>query len=183
MKKQVLFIQGGGEDGYQADKVIVELLQEALKENYEVLYPQIPSDDQAPDFGWPGHIGKEIAALKDGFVLVAHSLGASMLLKYLSENDFSIKAAGIFLLAAPFWSGQEEWKKGLKLHNDFAANLPKDVRFFFYHCKDDEEVPFGHLSKYQQKIPAATFQEIETGGHQFGGSINLVIIDIKDLYT
>lgn len=100
MKKQVLFIQGGGDNGYQADAALVKSLQEGLGENYEILYPQIPSNDDAPDFGWPEQIGEQIASLKDGFVLVAHSLGASMLLKYISENEAPFKSAGIFLLAA-----------------------------------------------------------------------------------
>jgi len=33
MSKQVLFIQGGGDDGYEADKALVASLQTALGKN------------------------------------------------------------------------------------------------------------------------------------------------------
>jgi len=182
MKKTVLFIQGGGDDGYRADAVMVKLLKKVLGETYEVLYPEIASDENAQDFGWPLQIGQQVAALNVGSVVVAHSLGASMLLKYLSEHTVSIKAAGIFLLAAPFWSGNEAWKEGLKLKADFAKQLQESDRLVFYHCKDDQEVPSHHLDLYRQQLPGATFREFETGGHQFKDCIDAVSGDIKNVF-
>ena len=115
MKKQVLFIQGGGEGGYAADAKLVASLQKTLGKDYEVSYPQMQTDDTAPDFGWLKQIEKAISNLSDNFILVAHSLGASFLLKYLSENKVSKKIAGIFLVSTPFWSGKEQWEQGSKL--------------------------------------------------------------------
>ncbi|HMF73654.1 MAG TPA: alpha/beta fold hydrolase [Flavitalea sp.] len=179
MRKQLLFLQGGGNGGYEADAKLVASLQKALGKDYEVSYPRMPTDD-APDFGWLQQIGKEIAKLQDDVILVAHSLGASLLLKYLSENKISRKVAGIFLISTPFWSGKEEWVQGLKLREGFAESVPKNSRIFFYHCRDDEEVPFDHLASYRQKLPMATFREIESGGHQLGNNLDLVAKDIKD---
>jgi len=181
MKKQVLFIQGGGNVGYEADAKLVASLQTALGKDYEISYPRLQTDEAAPDFGWLKQIAHEIAKLPGDLILVAHSLGASLLLKYLSENKVSKKLAGIFLVATPFWSGNEEWMRGLKLRENFAEGLPKNSRMFFYHCRDDEEIPFDHLASYRQKLPAATFREIESGGHQLGNNLNAVATDIKDL--
>lgn len=181
MKKQVLFIQGGGNGGYGADAKLVASLQKALGKDYPIIYPQMQTDDAAPDFGWLKQIGEEIGKLRDEVILVAHSLGASFLLKYLSENKISKKAAGIFLLSTPFWSGKEEWVQGLKLQKDFPENLPQNSRIFFYHCRDDEEIPFDHFVSYRHKLPGATFREIESGGHQLGNDLNLVAKDIKNL--
>ena len=180
MTKQVLFIQGGGDDGYNADKKMVKSLQESLEKNYQVVYPQMPSD-KTPDFGWQNQIAKEIENIKDPVIVVAHSLGASLLLKYLSENKISKNLAGIFLIATPFWSGKEDWVQGLKLQNDFAENLIQNDRIFFYHCRDDEEVPFDHLGTYRQKLPKANFREIESGGHLLNNDLSLVAKDILDL--
>ena len=41
MKKQVLFIQGGGDGGYEADTKLVASLQKALGKDYEISYPRI----------------------------------------------------------------------------------------------------------------------------------------------
>lgn len=183
MGKQVLFIQGGGDDGYNADAEMVASLRANLGANFEVIYPQLPNDKNSPDFGWLKQIGKEMERLKDGAVVVAHSLGASMLIKYLSENKIQTNLSALFLLAAPFWSGNDDWLQGLKLKHDFAENLPKTIPLFFYHSHDDEEVPFGHQAKYRKHLHAATFTEIEKGGHQLGNDLSLVVKDINRLKT
>ncbi|GAB4010286.1 hypothetical protein GCM10028808_20670 [Spirosoma migulaei] len=179
MKKQVLFIQGGGKDGYEADAKLVASLQNALGMDYEISYPRMQTDEAAPDYGWLKQIGNEIEKLKGDAVLVAHSLGASLLLKYLSEYKASKKVDRVFLLAPPFWTGKEEWVQGLKLQEDFAERLPPTSRFFFYHCRDDEEVPVDQFTTYRQTLPGATFREIERGGHQLGNNLTLVAKDIK----
>jgi uncharacterized protein len=181
MKKHVLFIQGGGDGGYEADVNMVATLQNALGKGYDMSYPRMPDDDAVPDFGWLKQIGEEIDKIKGELILVAHSLGASLLLKYLSENKISRRISGIFLLSAPFWSGNEDWKQGLKLQEGFAENLPETSRIFFYHCRDDEEVPFDHLAIYRDHLPGATFREIESGGHLLNNNLDMVAKDIKDL--
>lgn len=181
MKKQVLFIQGGaGDEDYATDAKLVASLQELLGEAYLVHYPLLP-DESSPDFGRKKQIGKEISSIKGEIILVGHSLGASMLLKYLSESQVQKKIAGIFLLSTPFWSGEEDWKQGLKLPANFANKLHEDVPIFLYHCRDDEEVPFDHLGLYAQDLLQATVREIASGGHQLNNDLSLVAKDIKSL--
>lgn len=179
MKKQILFIQGGGNDGYEADAKLVNYLRAALGNTYEVHYPPMPSDVTLPDFGWTQQIAKEIALIDGDIILAGHSLGASMLLKYLSENIPKIEISGVFLLATPFWTGDEKWVQGLKLKSDFAETLPIHISMFFYHCRDDEEVPFTHLEVYRQKLPYARMIEFEAGGHQLNNNLSTLVNDIK----
>ena len=181
MNNCVLFIQGGGDDGYEADKKLVASLQAALGETYEVRYPQLLSDETLSDFGWPRQIGKEIAKIKGNIILVGHSLGASLLLKYLSENEIKKTIHAIFLISTPFWSGTEDWKRGLKLHEDFPDKLPKKVPIFLYQCRDDAEVQFENLMLYAQRLPQATVREIANGGHQLDNDLTIVAKDIKSL--
>jgi uncharacterized protein len=181
MKKNVLFIQGGGsEEDYEADTQLVASLREALGEDYTVHYPLLP-DEGGSDFGRKKQIGKEISLIKGEIILVGHSLGASMLLKYLSESVGQEKIAGIFLLATPFWSGDEAWKQGLKLNNDFADQLPNNVPVFLYHSQDDKEVPIDHLEMYAKQLPRATVRRISAGGHQFNNDLSAVAKDIRSL--
>lgn len=180
--KHILFIQGGGgQDDYEADASLVNSLRHWLGASYKVHYPFM-LDDSSPDFGRCRQIESEISQLQGEIILVGHSLGASMLLKYLSENVVKKNIIGVFLIAAPFWSGDEAWVQGLKLRTDFSDKLPKDVPIFLYHCRDDEEVPIGHLFLYAQALPQATIREIAVGGHQLGDNLSLVAQDIKSLF-
>ncbi|MBC9909797.1 alpha/beta fold hydrolase [Chitinophaga varians] len=182
MKKEVLFIQGGGNGGYKADQPLVASLQTALGSNYTVHYPQMLPDETAPDFApeWLRQID-ELVAAQDALILAGHSLGASLLLKYLSENSVRKGVAGVFLVAPPFWSGTQDWVQPLKLQQHFADKLPKELPVFFYQCKDDEVVPFDHFKRYQQQIPWAVFRELSAGGHQFDNDLSIVAADIEKL--
>lgn len=181
MKKHILFLQGGaGEDDHAADAKLVASLQKALGDNYELHYPLLP-EEPLPDFGRMKQIDAALASMQGEVIVVAHSLGASMLLKYLSETDTDKPIAGIFLIATPFWEGDEDWKQGLKLKEDFAGRLPQDIPIFLYHTKNDEEVPFEHLGRYSKQLPKATVREIPHGGHQLNDDLSMVAKDIKAL--
>jgi uncharacterized protein len=180
MKKYILFIQGGGgEEDYVADGKLVASLKKILGDDYVVHYPHLLTDESAPDFGRMRQIEKQLALIADDIILVGHSLGASMILKYLSENKIENKIDGIFLIATPFWRGDEDWKQGFILREDFAHHLPEDVPVFLYHCKDDEEVPFGHLGIYSKHIPHAIIRELPSGGHQLNNDMSVVARDIQ----
>ena len=183
MRKNVLFIQGGGNKGYETDAQLVASLRKSLGTAYKVHYPKMISDEGSPNFGsqWLTQIGTEISSVKGEVILAGHSLGASMLLKYLSENKIKKNIVGIFLISLPFWSGNEDWVQPLKLQRDFSVKLPKDIPIFFYQCKDDEVVPFKHFTFYRQNLPWAVFREISHGGHQLNNDLTLVAKDIKSL--
>lgn len=183
MNKQLLFIQGGGKGGYEADTALVASLKSTLGVTYKIKYPEMFSDESISDFTpyWLKQIAKEISSVKDNIILAGHSLGASMLLKYLSENKIDKNIAGIFLIATPFWSGNEDWVQPLKLLEDFSEKLPKGVPIFFYQCKDDEEVPFDQFIMYKKHVPWAVFREIPHGGHQLNNDLAFVANDIKSL--
>lgn len=179
INKQVLFFQGGGgEEDYAADAKLVASLQNALGDTFVVHYPLLPNDS-APDLGRMAQINKVISLFRDQIILVGHSLGASMLLKYISENPVNINISGIFLIATPFWSGEEDWKQAFKLNKGFVDKIPKNIPIFLYHSQDDEEVPFEHLGLYVQLLPQAKSVKIPIGGHQLNNDLSLVAKDIK----
>ena len=181
MRNHILFIQGGGNGGYEADEKLVDSLRLALGLTYEISYSRIISDESKKDYGWLQEIGKAIAGIKTELILVGHSFGASMLLKWLSENKIKEQVTGIFLIATPFWSGDEDWEQGFKLKENFVDHLPAGVPVYFYHCKDDEEITFDSLLQYKQKVPQAIFREINNGGHQLNNDLTIVANDIKSL--
>ncbi len=181
MKTQIVFFHGGGSiEDYDADQKLVDSLSAALGPGNPVHYPYLPNDG-TPDLGRRRQLHQEITKSTDDVILVGHSLGASMLLAYLSENQPTKPIAGIFLLAAPFWNGDADWVKAFRLQPGFAAKLNPGIPLFFYHCRDDEEVPFAHFEIYKQLLPWATFRQLETGGHQFNNDLKAVAADIRAL--
>jgi uncharacterized protein len=184
MTKHVLFIQGAGQGAYEEDKKLAASLRKALGPEYEVHYPAMPDEDNAPYEQWKQQIEKELAAMQGSIILIGHSVGASIIMKWMSEIELKKSIAGLFLIAAPFWGGdgwQYEGYEELALPKGIAAKFPKGVSTFLYHCRDDETVPFDHLALYAQVLPQATVRELDEGGHQLNNDLSEVAKDVKTL--
>jgi serine hydrolase len=181
MMKDVLFVHGGGEGAYEEDKKLAANLRDALGAAYDVRYSKMPDEDSPEYEAWKFQIAKELAALDGEVLLVGHSLGGSILLKYLSEEKVEKPVAGIFLIAPPYW-GADDWQVSeYELQENFASKLPEELPMFFYHSRDDEWVPFAHLTLYKEKLPQATIHEFDGRGHQFNNDLSEVARDIKGL--
>jgi predicted alpha/beta hydrolase family esterase len=179
MRKRVLFIHGGGEGAYEEDRKLALSLQDALGTAYDVQVPKMPDEDRPVYEAWKERITKELDALEGEVILVGHSLGASVMLKYLSEEEVEKPVAGLFLVASPYW-GAEDWEVGeYTLRENFASRLPEQLPRFLYHSRDDEVVPFAHLALYKTKLPQATVREFDGRGHQFGNDLSQVARDIR----
>ena len=185
MAKKILFIHGAGDGAYKEDQAMVDSLQKVLGAGYAIHYPKMPQED-SPEYPlWKEQLTKELAEWEGELILVGHSLGASVLLKYLAEEKLEQTVNGLFLLAPPYW-GAEDWQVDeYTLKDDFAANLPEDMPIFFYQSREDKIVPFAHLGFYKEVLPQATFRELDKqdayGGHQFGNDLAEVAEDIEGL--
>jgi uncharacterized protein len=184
MTKHVLFIQGAGKGAYEDDKELAASLRKALGKDYEVHYPEMADEDNAPYEQWTQQIEKELAAMQGPIVLIGHSVGASVIMKWISEIEVKKPIVGIFLIATPFWGG-DGWRyegyEELALSEGLAAKLPKGMSIFFYHCRNDEVVPFDHLALYSQILPQAVVRELDACGHQLNNDLSEVARDIKTL--
>lgn len=182
--KHVLFIQGAGAGAYQEDKELADSLQNTLGPRCEVHYPVMPNEEDAPYDDWKQQIEDELTKVRGPVALVGHSVGASILARYLSETKARQPVTGIFFIANPFWGGDgwryEGWE-ALALPQDLAATFPRGALLFLYHCRDDEVVPFEHLELYAHLLPDATVRAFDTGGHQLDDNISVVAQDIKSL--
>jgi uncharacterized protein len=175
----VLLIQGAGEDAYEEDEKLAASLRDALGDAYDVRYPKMPV---SPEYeSWKEQIASELAALDGDVILVGHSLGASVLLKYLSEEKVEKPVSGLFLVASPYW-GAEDWEVSeYALQDGFASRLPRELPVFLYHSRDDDVVPFAHLEMYTNKLAQATVHEFDGRGHQFNDDLSEVARDIQGL--
>jgi predicted alpha/beta hydrolase family esterase len=184
MKKHVLFIHGAGEGAFEEDGLLVASLQKALGLAYDVYYPKMPEEYSATYADWKAPIERELASLDEEVILVGHSVGGSVLLKYLSEQQLDKPITSLFLLATPYWGADEFWKwDEAQLPQDLAAKLATIPRIFLYHSRDDEVVPFAHLTLYAAKLRQATIREFDGRGHQFGNNLAEVAEDISRAET
>jgi predicted alpha/beta hydrolase family esterase len=180
MKKNVLFIQGGGAGAYEADEKLATSLRDALGMEYDVQYPKMPNEADPAYETYQAQIAKELAALDGPVILVGHSVGGTVLLRFLTEEKVKIPIAGIFLVAPPYW-GAEDWLDTHRLHRNLTPQSPTEPPIFFYHSRDDEVVPFAHLAMYAEKLPQATIHEFDGRGHQFHNDLSEVATDIISL--
>ena len=125
-------------------------------------------------------IVKELASLEGPVALVGHSVGGTVLLRFLTEEKVEKPIAGIFLVAVPYWTA-EDWFDENKLRRNLTSPSHKTPPFFFYHSRDDPVVPFAHLAMYAAKLPQATLQEFDGRGHQFHNDFSEVAADILSL--
>ena len=181
LNKQVLFIQGAGKGAYEEDGKLVKSLRERLGTEYNVRYPKMPEEEDQGYEAWKALLSKELGALEGNAILVGHSVGSSMLLKYLSEENVKTAIAGIFLIAAPYW-GAGGWQMDeFTLDEGSASEILKGLPVFLYHSRDDDIVPFAHLAWHAEKFPQATIREFDGRGHQFNNDLSEVAADIKGL--
>ena len=181
MKRHVLFVHGAGDGAHEADEKLAESLRRKLGDAYDVRSPRMPDKGDSVYGAWRSRISRELAAMEGDRFLVGHSFGASVLLKYLTEETPTEPIAGVFLVAMPFW-GAEDWEvEEYELPEDFASKLPKRLPVFLYHGREDEVVPFEHLALYEEKLPAATVREVEGRGHQFNDDLSEVARDIENV--
>lgn len=175
---KILFIHGAGGGAYAEDEKLVQSLRESLDNTYEIIYPEMPQPD-APDYEpWKSAILDELEKLDEPMILVGHSFGGSVLLKYLAENEVSKSIIGIYIISAPFWGGDKDWQyDGFTLPDVVSVTLSK-IPKYFYHANDDEIVSFSHLQMYKNKFPDSITREIEEGGHQLGNDLTCITEDI-----
>lgn len=181
-KKQVLFVHSGGTQGlHEGSSDLVAWLRLALGQPYEVFCPAMPNPDQPSYDQWKSALKEELAKLDNGVILVGHSLGGSVILKYLSEEKIDKKIDGVFMIGSPYW-GKRNWKVDeYMLKKKFAASLPHIRGIYLYHSRKDEVVPFKHLSYYAQQLPEAEVRELDSNEHLFSAGLPEIVSDIRSL--
>ena len=182
MKKLLLFIHSAGtQEPPEGSSGLVAHLRDALGPYYEVLNPMMPDPEEPQYARWKASLETELAALNGEVILAGHSLGGSVLLKYLSEETYEKPIAGLFVIASPYWRKAGWQVDQFVLRDDFASTLHAIPQIFLYHSHDDDEVPFAHLAHYAEKLPDAVVRELNGYGHLFSEGLPELADDIRSL--
>jgi predicted alpha/beta hydrolase family esterase len=174
--REILFIQGGGgHDVHDAwDDKLVTSLRRALGEGYKVRYPRMPHEDDPSYAKWAPAIRREIAALSDGAVVVAHSIGGTMLTNTLAEQAPEPELGAIMLVSSPF-VGEGGWPADeYAPPADLGAKLPRGVPVHIFHGSDDDTAPPSHAGLYARAIPQAQVHRLPGRDHQLNNDLSEV---------
>lgn len=202
MKKQVLVIHGAGAfarldrsdfiDALQKNPVELTWfrrgsgdwkanLETHLGEGYEVLSPKMPDADNPNYEAWKVWFEKILSKLDNELILVGHSLGGAFVLKYCSEEKLTKKIEGLFAVAAPYLSGDVRYgPRGFTPPNDLSGVMSAG-RVFLYYSKDDPLVDFENCANFKEKLPKATYRELDGRGHFNKDDFPEIVEDIKSL--
>jgi predicted alpha/beta hydrolase family esterase len=182
MSRQILFVQGAGESVHDAwDDKLVRSLERELGDAYAIVYPRMPNeaDPRYPD--WKAALIEAFGALKDGAILVGHSIGGAVLIHVLAEQPPPRKFGALLLIAAPF-IGDGGWPSDdIEPRTDFGERLPADLPVFLYHGTNDDIVPFAHMALYAKTMPRAVTRALADRDHQLGNDLSHVARDIESL--
>jgi uncharacterized protein len=92
MKEEILFIHSAGPQGYhEGSNYLVSYLQNHLEPSYEIVLPEMPDPENPHYKEWKRTLNGVFDSVNDDLILIGHSLGASVLLKYLSEEKVNLK--------------------------------------------------------------------------------------------
>ncbi|MDB5104683.1 MAG: serine hydrolase family protein [Fibrobacteres bacterium] len=181
-KTRVLFLHSAGPQGaHQGSSDLLAYLKKGLGSGYRFIAPKMPRP-QAPDYAaWKAKLAGFLPALKGDAILIGHSLGGSVLLKYLSEEKVKTRIPALFLAATPYW-GEKGWEyEVFHLKDGFEKRLPAIPEIFLYHSRKDGVVPFGHLKRYAEKLKQGKVRALKGDSHAFEGGMPEMLADLKTI--
>ena len=73
-------------------------------------------------------IERELDAIDEAVILVGHSFGGSVLLKYLAQGSYQKPIRGLFLVSVPNW-GPDGWAYDEFAVPDIGSRLPASKIF------------------------------------------------------
>jgi predicted alpha/beta hydrolase family esterase len=182
MRRQVLFVQGGGEGVHDEwDDKLVASLEHELGPDYEIRYPRMPNEGDPQSVSWTVALEKELGDLPDGAVLIGHSIGGTILINALPEYTARCTPGGVFLISAPF-VGQGGWPaEDIEPMSDLGTRLPTRVPIYLYYGSKDDTVPSEHAGLYERAMPSAVIRRLANRDHQLNNDLSEVAADVRRL--
>lgn len=184
IKQAVLFAHSGGKQSKPGEGSydLVTYLKKELGKDFDISFPIIEKPE-APTYAmWKKMFKEHFKKIRTPLILIGHSLGASTLLKYLSEEKPHVSIAGIFLVSTPHW-GEKNWEfDDFKLSRNFASALNNIPKIYLYQSVKDPTVPFEHLKFYKKAFPSATIRALPGTDHVFAKGLPQLVNDIKKLW-
>lgn len=165
-----------------------EFLDKQLGDDFEIIRPRMPLQDNARYEDWKIHFERYFPQLRDDIILIGNSLGAIFLAKYLSENKFPKKVLSTYLVCPPYDDTlpSEDLVGGFKLDSDLSLIEKTVANLYLMFSEDDEVVPVSQSKKYAKKLRNARIMIFKNkNGHfkvsEFPEIIKMIKKDITSI--
>lgn len=182
MDKHILFIHSAGPQGIgEGSSGLIAFLQNELK-GYVIHSPLMPAPENPKYSAWKEMLTKEFAHLPNGTILVGHSIGGSVLLKYFLEENVPLQIPLLISVAAPFWGMNEQWLlEDFVISNDSSSWNKQIPTIILIHSTGDSIVPFAHLERYMEVLPSPSpiIKKISGQDHLFENGLNELVEVIR----
>ncbi|HMJ71546.1 MAG TPA: alpha/beta hydrolase [Cyclobacteriaceae bacterium] len=182
MKKEIFFIHSAGPQSEQAGSTgLVKYLKGSLGSNYVLHHPSMPDPENPRYIEWKMMLQATLPVGGNKVAIIGHSLGGSVIVKYLSEGLCQLPVAGLFLVGVPYW-GTRGWAVDEFMYgSDFVSKLPDIDKVFIYHSRNDRWVPFSHAEAYAKKLNGSVVRKLTGDDHEFPCGLPVLVKDINDL--
>jgi predicted alpha/beta hydrolase family esterase len=173
--RELLFVQGAGKDVHDEwDDKLVDSLKHELGDEFDIRYPRMPHEGDPSYASWKPTLEEHLGKLRDGAVLVGHSVGATILVRLLAEQAPIPRLSGIFLVAPPF-PGEGGWAMNdVQFSSELGRLLPRGVPTHFFHGLEDGIVPPSHVGLYARAVPQAGIHRLPGRDHQLDDDLKEV---------
>jgi uncharacterized protein len=156
------------------------LIDELKKRGHEVTAPQLPDAENPNEQAWNEALLEEVRTVDDETIVVGHSLGGAMALRFLEAVEARSTPRACLLISTPWMIRSEKFRGFFLSELDFEVLMWKVSRFAVLHSKEDDVIPFDHAQKYE-KVLHAKLYETEGAGHFKGESYPIILKAIDDL--
>lgn len=152
-------------------------LRDALHANgHEVIAPDLPNPEEPDPVAWVNALIDEVGPLDSETILVGHSLGAPIALRFLEAAEAQSTPKGVVLIAPPWVIKNEKFQGFFLSELDFDVLMWKARLFTVIHSREDDVIPFDHAQKYADVLHAKLVERVEGEGH-FKGEQYPAILD------
>jgi predicted alpha/beta hydrolase family esterase len=141
----------------------------------------MPEPENPRYLAWKMALQSNLPVGGNSAALIGHSLGGSVIVKYLSEGLCQMPIAGLFLVGAPYW-GTRGWSMDeFMFERGFQSKLSDIGKIFIYHSRHDKWVPYSHAQSYARALRGSVFRSVSGDEHEFNTGLPILTNDIQNL--
>lgn len=141
------------------------LKDELHKLGHEVIVPDLPQPDSPDPEAWTKALLEEVGTVDEQTIVVGHSLGGTMALRFLEAVEAVSTPKACILIGTPWMIKDEKFRGFFMSELDFDVLMWKAARFVVLHSRDDKVIPFDHAEKYVKVLHGKLVERNNGEGH------------------